>query len=442
MSPTLSTWTSNTSQLPPVDRGFGAWSFLAAACLVESITWGFPEAYGSFLSVYLDDPRFSSQETLLALVGPVASGIMYCATPLIEPVVRRYPPYRRPLLWIGTMLCFASMFGASYAQTATQLLALQGVLYAFGGSVVYVVTISYMSQWFLDRRGLANGVMFAGSSAGGIILPLTSPRLIARYGIATTMKIYAVALLVLLVPVLPFVKERFPDTHNHVHGPAPRSRKDWYKERSFQYLLAANSLHAFGYFVPLVWLPTFAGELNLSASKSSLTLTIFNCASACGRLVIGALSDRFDPWALAFGNLLSGCFSAFVLWGVLSRNFAGLMAFSVVYGAFCGGWATLWTGFIRPIAKDDPNLATTLFGWLLLNAWTRKHISTPISTALETHVATNVTATSVAALDIGIPSRGWAIRNMILYTGSCLAGAAVVAMFGWGSEVRKRVQEA
>lgn len=39
---------------------------------------------------------------------------------------------------------------------------LQGVAYAIGGSLLYAPCISYMSEWFVVRRGLANGVIFAG----------------------------------------------------------------------------------------------------------------------------------------------------------------------------------------------------------------------------------------------------------------------------------------
>lgn len=56
---------------------------LVAAFLVESFVWGFPNAYGAFLVAYLKDPGFSSQKhaiSLLPLVGPLASGIMYCAS--------------------------------------------------------------------------------------------------------------------------------------------------------------------------------------------------------------------------------------------------------------------------------------------------------------------------------------------------------------------------
>ncbi|KAL1727136.1 major facilitator superfamily domain-containing protein [Schizophyllum commune] len=431
-------WAS--SQLPPVDGGFGAWSFLAGAFMVETIVWGFPTSYGTFLDAYLDDPRFKSQQnatSLLALVGPVASGIMYCGSPVINPIVARHPRYRRPLIWLGTCLCFLSLFCASYAKTVAQLVALQGVMYALGGSMIYAPTICYMSQWFSARRGLANGVMFAGTSLGGIVLPLVFPPLLARFGIATTLRIFAGAVVACLMPLLPFIKGRIPDAlSSPVHGPQPRNRKEWYRERAFQFLLATNTLQAFGYFVPLVWLPTFASALNLNASRSSLTLALLNAASATGRLSMGIISDRFDPWAIAFGTLLLTSFAAFVLWGVLSHTFAGLVAFGIAYGAFSGGWSTLWTGFLRPIAKDDPNYSTTLFGWLLLTRGLGNILSTPISTALEKHVSGSKDAT----LDIGFHVAGGRFEKMIVYTGTCFAAAALVVIIGWGVEKKKRHQ--
>jgi hypothetical protein len=42
------------------------------------------------------------------------------------------------------------------------LVALQGVLYAIGGALLYAPCISYMSEWFVARRGFANGLLFAG----------------------------------------------------------------------------------------------------------------------------------------------------------------------------------------------------------------------------------------------------------------------------------------
>ncbi|KAF8823894.1 hypothetical protein HHX47_DHR9000253 [Lentinula edodes] len=72
----------NQSSLPPVDKGFGAWSFLTAAFVVEAIVWGFPTSFGVFLDVYLKDTKYTAQpkaSSLLPLIGPVSSGIIYCS---------------------------------------------------------------------------------------------------------------------------------------------------------------------------------------------------------------------------------------------------------------------------------------------------------------------------------------------------------------------------
>ncbi|KAL1676857.1 major facilitator superfamily domain-containing protein [Schizophyllum commune] len=222
---------SAVSELPPVDRGFGAWSFLAAAFTVETIVWGFPTAYGTLLEAYLADPMYNSQPgatSQLALIGPLISGVMHCSSPLINPMLYRYPRCGRPLCWAGMALCAVSLFASSYAKTVPQLLALQGVIYSIGGSLFYAPIIFYMSQWFLDRRGIANGVIFAGTSVGGVALPLAFPPLIARFGIPISLRIFAGLTLAILLPFLPFVKGRLPETHTQVRGPEPIRKSVWW----------------------------------------------------------------------------------------------------------------------------------------------------------------------------------------------------------------------
>ena len=54
---------------------------MISAFLIEVVVWGFPNAYGAFLVDYLKDSSYASQKnaaTLLPLVGPLSSGIMYC----------------------------------------------------------------------------------------------------------------------------------------------------------------------------------------------------------------------------------------------------------------------------------------------------------------------------------------------------------------------------
>jgi MCP family monocarboxylic acid transporter-like MFS transporter 10 len=66
---------------------------------------------------------------------------------------------------------------------------------------------------------------------------------------------------------------------------------------------------------------------------------------------MGYLSDKINPWVLALSTLFITSVTTFILWGVLSNTFAGLLAFGVVYGSIASGWTSLWTGFVRPLAS-------------------------------------------------------------------------------------------
>jgi hypothetical protein len=43
------------------------------------------------------------------------------------------------------------------------LLMLQGVMYSVGGSLLYAPCMAFSSEWWFERRGLANGVIFASN---------------------------------------------------------------------------------------------------------------------------------------------------------------------------------------------------------------------------------------------------------------------------------------
>lgn len=116
-------------------------------------------------------------------------------------------------------------------------------------AMLYNPCISYMSEWFVARRGLANGVINAGTATGGLILPLGLPALLDRYGSSKTLRILAIIFAALLLPVLPFLRGRLP--HGRVRRPpsksnAANSTRVWLKNRNFQFLMVANTLQGFG----------------------------------------------------------------------------------------------------------------------------------------------------------------------------------------------------
>ena len=83
-------------------------------------------------------------------------------------------------------------------------------------------------------------------------------------------------------------------------------------------------------------------------------------------------------------------------------------------------------------AEDDPNLSTTLFGWLLLTRGLGNILSTPISTALESSSMTSRTN----KLDFGFDVAGGKYEKMIIYVGTCFAAGALTSVVGWFADMK------
>jgi MFS transporter, MCT family, solute carrier family 16 (monocarboxylic acid transporters), member 10 len=114
--------------------------------------------------------------------------------------------------------------------------------------MLYNPCLSYMSEWFVARRGLANGVINAGTATGGLVLPLVLPGIIEKHGISKTLRILAIVFGALLLPLLPFMRGRLPPSR--VKAPLTRSgdgsSKSWMKHRNFQFLMLINTLQGLG----------------------------------------------------------------------------------------------------------------------------------------------------------------------------------------------------
>jgi MFS transporter, MCT family, solute carrier family 16 (monocarboxylic acid transporters), member 10 len=90
---------------------------------------------------------------------------------------------------------------------------------------------------------------------GGLILPLLLPVFIKAWGTAVTLRILSFVVIVSLLPVLPFIRGRLPETRTR--GPAARrSGQSWARSPLFWTLVVVNTLQGFAYFVPIVWLPS------------------------------------------------------------------------------------------------------------------------------------------------------------------------------------------
>lgn len=84
---------------------------------------------------------------------------MYIGLAPLIAVLLAWPYLRRLTTFLGLGIMCAALIGASFANTVTELIFTQGILYAVGGCMTYAPVILLINEWFLRRRGLAFGIV-------------------------------------------------------------------------------------------------------------------------------------------------------------------------------------------------------------------------------------------------------------------------------------------
>lgn len=85
---------------------------------------------------------------------------MYMAGLLLFPAYKKWPHLASRSKWFGMPLMSAGLIAASFANDVNHLIYTQGVIYAIGGCIVYFPTVLFVDEWFIQRKGLAYGVLW------------------------------------------------------------------------------------------------------------------------------------------------------------------------------------------------------------------------------------------------------------------------------------------
>ncbi|GAA5831487.1 hypothetical protein JCM11251_004041 [Rhodosporidiobolus azoricus] len=450
--------------LPQADHGKQAYLFLLGAFSVETVVWGLPSSYGLFLEHYQREGLSSTgkfkDSGLLPLVGTVAAGFIYLLGPPVSLLLNPRPRWRINVIRLGAFICVLALLLSSFAKTPWQLLLTQGLLYSVGGAMAYYSTFYFLSEWFVARRGFANGVCFAGTAAGGLVLPFVLEVLLRKWGAERTLQGLALATALLLGAAVPLIKPRLPlpakdvssgtekrtdaevvaSTDNVVTGEEAEpdkperenkpTAKKLFKNGGLWIFMVANIAQAFAYFASTLYLPSFGSitlnrahirlqSIGLSTTSSSALLACVNGAAVLSRVALGVLSDKHSPHYLGFGTMLFSSVAVFLVWGLASTSLAPLLVFALILGLGAGGWTSLYSAIIKSCVENDPSLSSHLFSLISLTRGLGSLLSAPVSTALLAHPFPASTSEGAA---YGVDKGRWG--PLIVFVGGCLAIAA------------------
>lgn len=319
---------------------------------------GFPLAFGVFQDYYSKQPEFEGN-TNIAAIGTVATSMYFLGAPLSAPLVRRFQKAQRYMIAGGWTICALSLLGASMVDSVAGLIATQGVLYGLGFLMLYFPVLTMLNEWFVQRRGLAYGVLYAGGGFSGVGLPFLLERLLATTGYRTTLRTIAIVQFASLIPTMFLLKPRLPPSNS-----SALRAVDWsfFRQPLFWVFSLSNLFQGFAYYIPSLYLPSFASIIGLSGTMGALILAANNMACIIGQIGFGYLTDRFNNVAvLVFVSTFVSALAGFAIWG-FAHSLGALLAFSIVFGLFAGAYIVFWPKF-GSLLSEDPQAIYSLMAF-------------------------------------------------------------------------------
>lgn len=346
---------SRVSDSTVPDGGYG-WAVVFGCGAMTFWFVGTTYSWG-ILQASLLQQNLSSASTLSFVGSVTAASISFLA--IVNARVIRLLGARTTALLGMTLLALGEILAGFCTHNIGALFFTAGIIMGIGVSIAFMVVSVTPAQYFNKKRGLANGIVYAGGGLGGTIITLVMNSVIEKVGPAWTFRILGLATLGTGLPAAWLIKERSPiRTATFV---------EWRLFRDFKFVVIfiAGAVATFPLFVPPFFLPLYSNSLGLSSNAGAGLVAGFNFSSAVGRLICGLAADKLGPLNSLFMSLLLSAASMLVIWPV-SNSLGPLIIFVGINGAANGGFfATMPTvvGTVFGSARVSVAMGMIVTGW-------------------------------------------------------------------------------
>lgn len=381
---------------------FAGWRVVAGAFLCMSTGFAIVYSFAAFFPSL--ETEFGAQRGDTSLVFSIPAFLYFLLGLPAGLIGDRIGP--RPVVIGGLLVVALGLVAAAMARSLWQVYLGYSLGVGVGVGFSYVPSVAAVQRWFVRRRGTASGIAVAGIGVGTLIGAPLAHELIALIGWRST---YFVLAAITAVCALVAGRLVMPDPHHYglapdgdppaesaIHRtPSGFTLAEAIRTGPFWAVYAAASLMSFGLFVPFVHLVPYARDIGLGTGFGVFLITLLGVGSTAGRFLFASVTSWLGR-RLSFAMMLLGAGAMSVFWS-LSTNAPMLIVFSLLFGAFYGGFVAI-----------APSLAADYFGGRSLGA---------IIGALYSGVG-------IGAL-FGSPAAGYAYDFFGSYAGAILGGAVL-----------------
>lgn len=331
---------SRTSTVNP-NRERQAWIVAASVFITLFLVWGGGVNTGPvFLPPLLK--YFGWTRARVSTLGSAGALMAGACGPFIGWLVDRIEARRVMLL--GAIVTGAGLLAASRVHSYYPLLA-ANLMIAMGVTAATLIPASLViAGWFSERRGLAMGLTFAGTSLGGAVMIVVANKAIAFGGWRAGYVAMALPMLMIVAPLVFFVVRSRPSARNASPELAHTDVEpivmpgveliEAFSTRSFWLIAIAEFFYACAIGGILVHLVVYLIGAGYTASLSASSLSMIYLMSTLGKLSMGPSTDRLSPrtvLSLVFGGAAVGTILLFA-----AKSGLMLAGFIVLVGVAAG----------------------------------------------------------------------------------------------------------
>ncbi|QRV93586.1 major facilitator superfamily transporter [Ceratobasidium sp. AG-Ba] len=331
----------------------------AGAWLVSSSTFGYIGAFGVYQDYYIRTFMTSQSASAISWIGSTQIGLVFMTGSVSGKLLDM--GYFHWCIGIGSFIYVSRLFMLSlgHENSYYQVFLPQAIRLGIGQGLLFLPSVGIISHHFAKRRSLATGIVFTGSSCGGMMSPIILDNIIKRAGFGWG--VCATGLVVLDAAASETYSLQGPFVgHSGVMNHRP-------------YLLKV-----LGIFIAQlgIWFPI---SISTICESPVVQLTILNAASILGRTLPNFISDRIGVFNVMIPCSTIGGVLVFAMFGVKSSG--ALVVFAVLYDFFSGSFFSLMSPLIVSLADHMHEVGPRLgFAFTVIGISTL--IGTPISGAL------------------------------------------------------------
>ena len=347
---------------------FFGWYIVGIAFVAQFVSAGTQVyAAGVFLKPMTTDLGWSrGQYSLVQTVSTVVMGVVGFS---IGARIDKQGP--RLLMFIGGIICGASLIATSQVHNLWEFYLARGVAQTVGGAMLgnLVVNVT-VARWFVARRGMAISIASAGVSLGGVLLTPVVGWWVGDYGWREAWVFLGIMVWVLILPSALIIRRSPEDRGLHPDGMNPEEASAYTKRRkrmsaatevqwtrpeairttTIWYVIFAYGVANIGLGAMLIHLIPFLTDHGWSRAEATALFGIQSWLALLSKPLWGLLMDRFHARYLsAFGFVVSAIGVLAVL-AATKADSTPLVAIAVAtYGFGIGGTVplqeTVWASY-------------------------------------------------------------------------------------------------